>query len=159
DTRKFGRVWLVDDPEELFAGLGPEPLGDDFTPEWLFENLQTRSRQIKPLLLDQGFLAGVGNIYADESLHRAAIHPLRRSQTVSEPEARALWGHLRDVLHESINNNGASIDWVYRGGTFQNVFRVYGRTGEPCPNCGGVIEKIVVGQRGTHLCPNCQPAP
>jgi formamidopyrimidine-DNA glycosylase len=157
DTRKFGRVWLLDDPAELFAGLGPEPLGDEFTPDWLYENLLTRNRQIKPLLLDQRFLAGVGNIYADESLHRAGIHPLRGSNTVGREEAWALWGHLRDVLRESIRNNGASIDWVYRGGEFQNTFRVYGRAGERCPNCGGEIVKIVVGQRGTHLCPNCQP--
>jgi formamidopyrimidine-DNA glycosylase len=157
DTRKFGRVWLLDDPEELFAGLGPEPLGDAFTPDWFFEKLQTRSRQIKPLLLDQSFLAGVGNIYADESLHRAGIHPLRSSHSIDRSEARALWGHLRDVLEESIRNNGASIDWVYRGGDFQNVFRVYGRAGEACTSCGGAIERIVVGQRGTHLCPNCQP--
>jgi formamidopyrimidine-DNA glycosylase len=157
DTRKFGRVWLLDDPEALFAGLGPEPLGDEFTPDWLFTNLQSRNRQVKPLLLDQSFLAGVGNIYADESLHRAGIHPLRRSQSIDQSEARSLWGHLRDVLEESIRVNGASIDWAYRGGEFQNTFRVYDRAGETCPNCGGPIERIVVGQRGTHLCPICQP--
>jgi formamidopyrimidine-DNA glycosylase len=157
DTRKFGRVWLLDDPETLFADLGPEPLGDDFTPERFFENLQSRNRLIKPLLLDQTFLAGIGNIYADESLHRAGIHPLRRSNTIDRAEAGALWGSLRDVLQESIQVNGASIDWVYRGGEFQNTFRVYGRAGEPCPKCGGEIVRIVVGQRGTHFCPNCQP--
>ncbi len=157
DTRKFGRVWLLDDTTSLFKNLGPEPFGPLFTAEWLYENLQKRSRQIKPLLLDQAFLAGVGNIYADESLHRAGIHPLRRSDSLSKEEAAALRDHIRDVLQEGIRNNGASIDWVYRGGGFQNLFRVYDREGVPCSTCGNLIEKIVVGQRGTHYCPQCQP--
>ncbi len=157
DTRKFGRVWLLDDTTSLFKNLGPEPFGPLFTAEWLYENLQKRSRQIKPLLLDQAFLAGVGNIYADESLHRAGIHPLRRSDSLSKEETAALRDHIRDVLQEGIRNNGASIDWVYRGGGFQNLFRVYDREGVPCSTCGNLIEKIVVGQRGTHYCPQCQP--
>lgn len=157
DTRKFGRVWLMADTTELFSKLGPEPFGEQFTADWLYRNLQRRHRQIKPLLLDQHFLAGVGNIYADESLHRAGIHPLRASDSISLEEAAVLRKHIRDVLEEGIRNNGASIDWVYRGGGFQNHFRVYDREGTPCPTCGTGIEKIVVGQRGTHFCPSCQP--
>jgi formamidopyrimidine-DNA glycosylase len=158
DTRKFGRVWLLDDPAPLFAGLGPEPLGEAFTAGWLHGALAQRSRAIKPLLLDQAFLAGVGNIYADESLHRAGIHPLRIASSLSETEAARLHAHIRAVLEEGIAKNGASIDWVYRGGEFQHAFRVYGRAGEPCYNCGTPVERMVVGQRGTHFCPNCQPA-
>lgn len=159
DTRKFGRIWLLDDPAALFDRLGPEPLGEDFTPAGLHRALHRRRRRIKPLLLDQGFLAGVGNIYADESLHRAGIHPLRRSDTLSPQETAALWAHVRAVLEEGIRANGASIDWVYRGGGFQNHFRVYGREGEACPDCGTPVEKIVVAQRGTHFCPSCQKDP
>ena len=158
DTRKFGRVWLLEDTDELFDGLGPEPLGEDFTKVWLFENLQRRKRQIKPLLLDQGFVAGIGNIYADEALHRAGIHPLHSSALIDRDESDRLWRAIRDVLRTGIRNNGASIDWMYRGGEFQNQFRVYGREGEACPVCGEGIVKIVVGQRGTHFCPGCQPA-
>lgn len=159
DTRKFGRVWLVPETGSLFQKLGPEPFGEDFTPEWLYQNLHRRRRQIKPLLLDQHFLAGVGNIYADESLHRAGIHPLRTSDRVTYEEAAALHRHIRAVLEEGIRSNGASIDWVYRGGGFQNHFRVYDQNGQPCKKCGTIIEKIVVGQRGTHFCPGCQPWP
>ena len=157
DTRKFGRVWLLEDVAALFSKLGPEPFGTEFTAEWLFANLRRRKRQIKPLLLDQGFVAGIGNIYADESLHRSGIHPLRPSDSISRKEAAALHGNIRAVLEDGIRNNGASIDWVYRGGGFQNHFRVYDQEGMPCKSCGTEIRKIVVGQRGTHLCPQCQP--
>jgi formamidopyrimidine-DNA glycosylase len=159
DTRKFGRVWLVDDPSTLFSDLGPEPLSEAFTPAWLFSALRARHRQLKPLLLDQSFLAGLGNIYTDEALHMAKLHPQAVSDTVSQTQAAALWQSIRAVLEEGIRHNGASIDWVYRGGDFQNHFRVYGRTGEPCPVCGKAVERIVVGQRSTHFCPNCQPVP
>jgi formamidopyrimidine-DNA glycosylase len=157
DARKFGRIWLLSDPQELFARLGPEPLADDFTPDRLYRSLQARRRQLKPLLLDQGFLAGLGNIYTDEALHTAGLHPLTSSDAVSPEQAGALWAAIRAVLAEGIRRNGASIDWVYRGGDFQNHFRVYGRTGEPCPECGTAIERLVIGQRGTHVCPQCQP--
>jgi formamidopyrimidine-DNA glycosylase len=156
DPRKFGRVWLVKDPEEVFRDLGPEPLSDDFTPAWLHAALHAQRRQLKPLLLDQSFLAGLGNIYTDEALHMARLHPLTPSNSVSAHAAEILWASIREVLEEGIRRNGASIDWVYRGGDFQNHFRVYGRTGEPCPVCGKKIERIVVGQRGTHFCPRCQ---
>lgn len=157
DPRKFGRVWLVRDALEVLDGLGPEPLDDAFTAETLAEMLAEHSRQIKPLLLDQGFIAGLGNIYTDEALHLARIHPLRRADTLSREEVTRLHGAIRAVLQEGIRRNGASIDWVYRGGDFQNHFRVYQRTGEPCPVCGHLIERRVVGQRGTHFCPYCQP--
>ncbi len=156
DPRKFGRVWLVDDPAEIFKELGPEPLSDDFTPTRLYANLHAQHRQLKPLLLDQSFLAGLGNIYTDEALHMARLHPLTSSDAVSLEEAEILWMAIRAVLEEGIRRNGASIDWVYRGGDFQNHFRVYGRQGQPCPVCGTKIERIVVGQRGTHYCPTCQ---
>jgi formamidopyrimidine-DNA glycosylase len=156
DTRKFGRVWLVNDPAPLFASLGPEPLSDEFTPQWLYAALQKKKRQIKPLLLDQSFLAGLGNIYTDEALHRAKVHPLALSRSVSESQAGRLWNSIRQVLQDGIQQNGSSIDWVYRGGGFQNYFQVYGRAGKPCYSCGTPVERIVVGQRGTYFCPNCQ---
>ena len=156
DTRKFGRVWLIANPEDVLGGLGPEPLGDEFTPQWLYENLQARRRQLKPLLLDQSFLAGLGNIYTDESLHLAKLNPLAMSNSVKREQAEALHEAIRFVLSEGIRRNGASIDWVYRGGEFQNYFRVYDRDGQPCPACGTPIQKLVVGQRGTHICPTCQ---
>jgi formamidopyrimidine-DNA glycosylase len=156
DARKFGRVWLVSDPNDVVAGLGPEPLDPDFSPEMLYENLHMRHRQLKPLLLDQGFLAGLGNIYTDEALHFSRVHPLRLSDTITVAEAEKLLEGIRTVLLAGIEHNGASFDWVYRGGSFQNHFQVYGRAGEACPVCGAPIQRIVVGQRGTHFCPGCQ---
>jgi len=156
DTRKFGRVWLVEDPAVVTGNLGPEPLEDTYTPADLYRGLQTHRRQIKPLLLDQSFLAGLGNIYVDESLHRARLHPRTPSQAISSGQVEDLWRAIRASLQEGIRRNGASIDWVYRGGDFQNYFRVYQRTGQPCPTCGTPIERIIVGQRGTHFCPACQ---
>ena len=156
DTRKFGRVWLTDQPEKILGKLGPEPLEKTFTPQWLYENLRKRKRQLKPLLLDQTFLAGVGNIYADESLHIAKLHPQALSNVVTLKQAEALREAIVSVLKEGIRRNGASIDWVYRGGEYQNYFRVYDREGKPCIVCGTKIQKLVVGQRGTHVCPKCQ---
>ncbi|MFZ6027393.1 MAG: bifunctional DNA-formamidopyrimidine glycosylase/DNA-(apurinic or apyrimidinic site) lyase [Chloroflexota bacterium] len=157
DARKFGRAWLVSDPKTVLGGLGPEPLSDTFTAGEFHRRLQAHRRQIKPLLLDQSFLAGIGNIYADESLHAAGIHPLTASQAITPAQAEKLWQSLRATLNEGIRRNGASIDWVYRGGDFQNYFRVYRRTGQPCRACGTSVVRIVVGQRGTHFCPQCQP--
>jgi len=156
DTRKFGRVWLTDRPESVLAGLGPEPLDRAFTARWLYENLRRRRRQLKPLLLDQTFLAGLGNIYTDESLHMAKLHPLMPASTVKPHQAEALHKAIRAVLREGIRRNGASIDWVYRGGGYQNHFRVYDQEGKPCRTCGATIIKLTVGQRGTHICPRCQ---
>ena len=157
DTRKFGRIWLTGDPAQVLGALGPEPLEDGFTPQILYSSLHDRHRQLKPLLLDQTFLAGMGNIYTDEALHIAGLHPRRLSDSITEDQATRLWQAIRDVLQEGIHRNGASIDWVYRGGDFQNYFRVYGRAGEACPVCKTSIEKMIVGQRGTHICPVCQP--
>jgi len=159
DTRKFGRVWLVDDATSVTGHLGPEPLDDDFTPEAFHANLHAHRRQLKPLLLDQAFLAGMGNIYTDEALHLAHLHPLELSNSLDESQSKRLWESIRQVLQEGIKRQGASIDWVYKGGDFQNYFRVYQRTGSPCPECGNPIQRITVGQRGTHYCQNCQPEP
>jgi formamidopyrimidine-DNA glycosylase len=156
NPRKFGRVWLVSDPAEFLHKLGPEPLDDAFTPEVFYQRLMHHKRQIKPLLLDQHFLAGMGNIYTDEALHQARLHPLRLSNSLTRSDAERLLLAMRNVLQEGIRRNGSSIDWVYRGGSFQNDFQVYQRTGEPCAVCGTTIERILVGQRGTHFCPVCQ---
>lgn len=156
DTRKFGRVWLTKYPEEVLGNLGPEPLSRKFTPNWLHAALHNKHRQLKPLLLDQTFLAGLGNIYTDEALNLAKLNPLAVSDSVTVPEAEALHAAIRKVLQEGIRRNGASIDWVYRGGEFQNYFRVYDREGKPCPVCGTKIQRIIVGQRSTHFCPKCQ---
>lgn len=157
DPRKFGRVWLVENPDTVTGLLGSEPLDPSLTPA-KFHTLITRAhRLLKPLLLDQHFLAGIGNIYSDEALHMAKLHPLRKSDNLSRIESTRLLKAIRTVLAKGIEQNGASIDWVYRGGDFQNHFRVYGRTGEPCPVCGTMIEHIRVGQRSTHICPHCQP--
>ncbi len=156
DARKFGRVWLTPHPEDVLTHLGPEPLDENFTVDTLAVLLRARKRQIKPLLLDQSVLAGLGNIYTDEALHVAKVHPTRLSNTLTTEETAQLWNAIRIVLQAGIHNNGASIDWAYRGGDFQNNFRVYQRTGQPCPVCGYPVERIVIGQRGTHFCPNCQ---
>ena len=159
DTRKFGRVWLLEDPQRILGSLGPEPLEPAFTPAEFHARLIRKKRQLKPLLLDQSFLAGLGNIYTDEALFLAGLHPLTRADGLSEARTGKLWDSIRVVLQDGIDHNGASIDWVYRGGGFQNHFRVYQRTGESCFVCGTPIERILVGQRGSHYCPNCQPLP
>lgn len=156
DPRKFGRVWLVEDEQQVVGSLGLEPLDEAFTVDELCRKLRSAGRQLKPLLMDQGFLAGMGNIYTDEALHLAKLHPLRIANSLTQDEAARLWHAIRSVLSEGIRRNGASIDWVYRGGEFQNYFRVYHRTGQPCPECGTSIVRMVVGQRGTHICPKCQ---
>ena len=156
DSRKFGRVYLVDDPDEITGRLGPEPLARSFTSQKLWALFTSRRRPLKTLLLDQTVIAGVGNIYADESLHRARLHPERRSDTLTATEARALWQSVRHILNAAIKHNGSSIDWVYRGGEHQNHFRVYDRAGEPCFNCGTPIRRMTLGGRGTHFCPHCQ---
>lgn len=164
DVRKFGRLRFAREPEELLAELGPEPLSADFTAEAFRAGLRARRRVLKPLLLDQSFVAGIGNIYADESLFRAGLHPERRSDRLPPAASLRLWSEIRAVLAEAIEREGSSFDAFYRTpegrpGSYQHQFRVYGRTGLPCRTCGRPIERIVVAQRGTHLCRRCQPAP
>jgi formamidopyrimidine-DNA glycosylase len=159
DPRKFGRAWLVSDPEEILGDLGPEPLSLELTPQAFYERLHSHRRQLKPLLLDQTFLAGLGNIYTDEALHQAGLHPLTIASQLDQAQATSLLSSIHQVLEDGIQRQGASIDWVYRGGDFQNYFHVYQRTGEACTRCGTPIQRIVIGQRGTHFCPACQPPP
>jgi formamidopyrimidine-DNA glycosylase len=152
DPRKFGRVWLTEDPGSVTGGMGPDGLTvalDEFT-----ARLAGHRRQIKPLLLDQSFVAGIGNIYADESLHRAGLHPLRNSADLQADEVRRLHAAVISVLGEAVNAGGANIDGVFKAGSF--IVNVYGREGTPCRTCGTPVSKIRVGQRGTHFCGQCQ---
>jgi len=163
DVRKFGRIYLTPRRETVLAGLGPEPLDGSLTPERWHTMLQGRHRQIKPLLLDQRFLAGLGNIYVDEALWRARIHPSECSSAISRPEADALLDSIRAVLGEAIAAGGTTLR-DYRNaldgkGEHGPQLAVYGRTDQPCSRCGHLITRLVVGSRGTHICPVCQPEP
>ncbi len=157
DARKFARITHADSLAALHASVGLEPLDGAFTARRLAALLAARRRRLKPLLLDQTVIAGLGNIYTDEALFRAGLHPLTPSDRVAAPQARELWRSIRAVLREGIRRNGASLDWVYPGGRMQDYFRVYGREGRPCVRCSAPIEYLRVGQRGTHVCPRCQP--
>ena len=164
DVRKFGRLELVEGADPGLEELGPEPLGEEFGIEWFRDQLRARRRAIKPLLLDQSFIAGLGNIYVDEALHRARVHPLRRSDRIPRATSEELRLHIRETLEEAIRREGSSFDAFYRTpegrpGSYQHQFQVYGRAGKPCLRCGAAIRRIVVAQRGTHLCPRCQPRP
>lgn len=160
DSRKFGRVYLVEDPAEVVGALGPEPLDDTFTLDAFRARLARRSGALKPLLLNQRVLAGVGNIYADEALYLARLHPLRQADTLDEGEIAALYTAIRQVLADGVAREGASVNWYRKPdgtkGSAQAGLNVYGHAGEPCPRCGAPILKTIVGQRGTHLCPACQ---
>lgn len=157
DTRKFGRVWLTPDPNHILAKLGPEPFDPKLTDVNFADKLRKHKRQLKPLLLDQSFIAGLGNIYTDEALFEAGLHPKRQSNSLSLDDSSHLLRAIRKVLRLGIEHNGASIDWAYKGGGFQNYFQVYQQTGNPCPRCGNPITRTVIGQRGTHFCERCQP--
>lgn len=163
DPRKFGRLTLApnDDLPRLFAALGPEPLDDDFTGESLMRRLGRRQRAIKAALLDQSVVAGLGNIYADEALYRAGIHPLRPAGSLTQREATALRDAIRAVLLTGIEHGGTTFgrhrDAYNEAGANLEHVEVYRRTGQPCPRCGAPIKRIVVAQRGTHFCPTCQP--
>jgi formamidopyrimidine-DNA glycosylase len=165
DTRKFGRMYLVDDPLEVVGDLGPEPLSEGFGPDYLAEMLAGRRGRIKPLLLNQNFLAGLGNIYADEALWRARVHPLRTADTLSVGEIEVLHAAIVSVLTEAIDGGGTSLrDNQYRqpdgdGGAYQDLLAVYGRAGQSCLHCGATIERLVIAQRGAHFCPGCQLLP
>ena len=165
DQRKFGRLVLSSDPHTVLADLGPEPLADDFTAARLEEMLARRRGRIKPLLLNQRFLAGLGNIYADEALWRASLHPLRRADTLTSVEVRRLHRAIRSLLQAAIGSGGTTLaDSAYqqadgRSGEYADLLAVYGRGGQTCQRCRTEIERTVVGQRSTHYCPRCQTLP
>jgi formamidopyrimidine-DNA glycosylase len=186
DVRKFGRIGLWEGGGlvrrkrakrakraaeakapyrvgDVFGRHGPEPLSTTFTAAKLAERLRGRSARLKTLLLDQSFIAGVGNIYADEALWRARLHPLRTADSLTPNEVARLHRAIRSVLRQGITNRGTSFgDYVGaddRPGENAEKLMVYQRTGEPCYRCGRPIERIVVGQRSTHFCPRCQKAP
>lgn len=157
DPRKFGRVYLTDDISKVVGRLGPEPLENGFTEDHFLALFERRSGQIKSLLLDQSFIAGLGNIYADEALFLAGIRPQRRSHTLQNEDKRRLYYAIRQVLSVAIEQHGASLaDETYRGGRYQQQFLVYGRTDQPCPTCGKPICRVRLGQRSAHFCPECQ---
>ncbi|MFQ5421309.1 MAG: DNA-formamidopyrimidine glycosylase [Anaerolineae bacterium] len=161
DQRKFGRVRLTQTPEQVLGHLGPEPLADDFTPAILHACLDGRTRALKPLLLDQSFIAGVGNIYADEALFYAKLHPRRTADSLTETEIKALHGAIRLVLQTGINREGASIDQYIKPdgskGDMQNALTVFRRQDAPCFKCGTPVQRIKMNGRSTHFCPTCQP--
>ncbi len=161
DMRKFGRAWLVARASEVVGHLGPEPLSRNFTAARFEAMLAPRQARLKPLLLDQRFLAGLGNIYVDESLHAARIHPLRTAASLSVGEVRLLHRHIRRILRAAIAAGGTTVQ-DFAGpdgapGRFRDRLQVFRRTGEPCYRCGTAVERSVVAQRGTHSCPRCQP--
>ena len=156
DSRKFGRVTVTTDLEKTMARLGPEPLAPDFTAARLRAMLSGRKRVLKPLLLDQSFLVGLGNIYVDEALFRAGLDPRMNTAALTDQDIGRLHRAIRAVLREGIRYNGTTFDWIYPEGNMQAYLRVYGRKGRPCPRCRAPIARIVVGQRGTHLCLRCQ---
>jgi formamidopyrimidine-DNA glycosylase len=165
DPRKFGRMWLTSDPEIVLRKLGPEPLSEQFSGEELARKLAGRKAAIKGLLLDQTLAAGVGNIYADEALFRAGLHPLRPGGILTPDEIDRLRAAVAMVLQEGIASAGSSLGGSSlqnysrpggQAGSFQDEHRVFRRTGQPCLTCGAPIERIVVGQRSTHFCPTCQ---
>ncbi|MGQ9467363.1 MAG: bifunctional DNA-formamidopyrimidine glycosylase/DNA-(apurinic or apyrimidinic site) lyase [Anaerolineae bacterium] len=162
DPRKFGRMMLVDDPGAVLGDLGPDPLGPDLMPERLAEMLRGRRVRLKPLLTDQRFLAGLGNIYADEVLWVAGLHPLRCADTLTPEEIVHLHRAIRRVLEEAIARRGTTLpDRRYvlpdgRPGEFALHLAVYGREGQPCLRCGTPIVRTRVGGRSAHYCPQCQ---
>ena len=160
NLRKLGRVYLVDDEDEIVGKLGPEPLDNDFTPADFAALISGRRGKIKPLLLNQRFIAGVGNIYADEALFTARIHPECTADTLTAEEIECLYSAIRQVLAQGIENGGTTFsdyrDAEGREGRNQEHLRVFRRTGQPCPRCGTPIERTVVGGRGTYFCPRCQ---
>jgi len=160
DPRKLGRMWLVEDESMVVGRLGPEPLDPDFTVEVLRERAKKRSAPIKAVLCDQSFLAGVGNMYADEALFDAGIHPMRPASSLSMEEIARLLRAIRRVLEEAISNHGASITDYRRPngepGAAQFVFKVAHRGGQPCPVCATPIQRIPIRKRGTYFCPRCQ---
>jgi formamidopyrimidine-DNA glycosylase len=163
DVRRFGRIAFV--PESLIGQfqekLGADPL--EVTAKDFVEQFRSRGSRVKALLLDQAVLRGMGNIYTDESLFRARIHPARIAANLEERQLRALHTAMRNVLTTAIRLRGSSIsdylDAEGRPGSYQLRHRVYGRKGKPCPRCGTAIRRTIVAGRSSHFCPQCQPAP
>jgi len=165
DPRKFGKMLITENPDTVTGRLGPEPLDSQLTAEVFHHILSTRKRMLKPLLLDQQVIAGLGNIYADESLFAAGLHPERRSHTLSLEESELLLLSIRKKLQEGIENGGTSLgngegNFSSNGAYGRNRSRlqVFRKTGQLCPVCGTPIEKIICSQRSTHFCPHCQKA-
>jgi formamidopyrimidine-DNA glycosylase len=164
DQRKFGKWYLTSHPEQFLDKLGLEPLSKDFTVDAFRKCLAHRHRQIKPFLLDQQYVAGLGNIYVDEALWVARIHPLRSIETLKAKEVAQLHRAIINVLKKGVENTGTSLGAARanyfsvsgRRGTNQQTLNVFRREGTPCPVCHTTIQKITVAQRGTHFCPHCQ---
>jgi formamidopyrimidine-DNA glycosylase len=165
DTRKFARAYLVNDQQTIVGRLGPEPLDESFRAPDLAMLLNSHARMIKPLLLDQSIIAGLGNIYVDESLWEARIHPCRLANTLTNHEAGVLYRAIRKVLRQGLRNLGTTLGRGHanfyslgqKSGRNKAELKVFRRTGEACPRCGDIIQRIAVGQRSTHLCAHCQP--
>jgi formamidopyrimidine-DNA glycosylase len=162
DPRRFGEAFLIEDSdlEERFAHLGVEPFAEEFTPEALGEQASGRTAPLKSFLLDQSRVAGIGNIYADEALFRAELHPLSPAGSMRPEHHRALRDAILAALEAGIDGGGASIDDYRDGrgerGRMQDEFLVHTREGEPCPRCGGTVERTVVSGRSTYYCRGCQ---
>jgi len=164
DIRQFGRIWLVPSSSvgDLagYKDLGIEPLDELFTRDFLKKELRRRHARTKPLLLDQTFIAGLGNIYTDEALHRAKIDPERLATSLSPREVANLHHAIRDVILEGIDNRGTTFrdfaDGDGRAGSYQELLRVYNREGNPCHHCGLPIARKKVGGRSSYYCPACQ---
>lgn len=163
DPRKFGRIelWPRTQEAQALRGLGPEPLGSDFSVAYLHEQVRNRRTAIKQVLLDQSLVAGIGNIYADEALFFAHIHPLRRADSLTFTEASLLYAGIVSVLTQGIEHGGTSFNdyrdlWGEAGDNYNHV-HVYHQEGSPCHSCGTLIERIVIAQRSAHFCPGCQP--
>lgn len=161
DPRKFARLWLTTDPSLVTGKMGPEPLTADFSLKWFREHLNHRSTLIKPLLLDQKFIAGIGNMYADEALFDAKIHPARPTTSLTPDEIARLYRAIIKVLKKGIREKGASVQNYYRPGgdkgTAHQEFNVAHRRGENCPVCGTPLGYVKLRGRGTYFCPHCQP--
>jgi formamidopyrimidine-DNA glycosylase len=160
DRRRLGKIWLADDANTVVCKLGPEPLEKRFTPNILRQRLSRHHIPIKTALLNQSIVAGIGNMYADEALFTAHIHPLTKSDELSAKQVRTLHNSIGRILQTAIGSKGASVDTYVRPegelGTAHFDFKVAHRGGELCPVCCGTIERIVVQNRGTYFCPRCQ---
>jgi len=160
DRRRLGAIWLAEDAKTVTHRLGPEPLEAHFTTETLAKLLQKRQAPIKAMLLDQSLIAGIGNMYADEALFLAKIHPLRQANSLSRQEIQKLYQAIRQVLQKAIDSKGASVDTYKRPdgatGTAHENFHVAHQKGKPCPKCHTPIERLPIRNRGSYHCPRCQ---